>query len=442
MGKITERIRYVGVNDCEKSLFEGIWPLPFGISYNSYLIVDKKIALIDTIDEGFEKEYLEKIKEEIGDKVIDYIIVNHMEPDHSSLISLILDIYPGILVVADAKAVPMLKGYYGLTDDDVLIVRDGDKLNLGTCDLTFHMAPMVHWPETMMTWLGAEKTLFSGDAFGTFGALKHGISDTSFRCGCSCGGDDECTCDDGMKMDEEGCDCQEIQENGECTHYCSEGFRHGKADAFDMYRNEMIRYYSNIVGKYGGAVQTALKKISNLQIARLCSTHGPVWESHAGDVISLYDRLSRYEAENGVCIVYGSMYGNTAEAARNLERELIALGIPTAMHNLNVENGSAALRDIFRYDTIAVGSPTYNGGIFPPVESFMRAITSRMVKGRRFFAFGSYTWAAASVRMLNEMASSHGFDIIHPGISFAQAYSSDKCDMAAVARIMTSSAKP
>lgn len=442
MGKITERIRYVGVNDCEKSLFEGIWPLPFGISYNSYLIVDKKIALIDTIDEGFEKEYLEKIKEEIGDKVIDYIIVNHMEPDHSSLISLILDIYPGILVVADAKAVPMLKGYYGLTDDDVLIVRDGDKLNLGTCDLTFHMAPMVHWPETMMTWLGAEKTLFSGDAFGTFGALKHGISDTSFRCGCSCGGDDECTCDDGMKMDEEGCDCQEIQENGECTHYCSEGFRHGKADAFDMYRNEMIRYYSNIVGKYGGAVQTALKKISNLQIARLCSTHGPVWESHAGDVISLYDRLSRYEAENGVCIVYGSMYGNTAEAARNLERELIALGIPTAMHNLNVENGSAALRDIFRYNTIAVGSPTYNGGIFPPVESFMRAITSRMVKGRRFFAFGSYTWAAASVRMLNEMASSHGFDIIHPGISFAQAYSSDKCDMAAVARIMASSAKP
>lgn len=428
MSKISERIRYIGVNDGEKSLFEGIWPLPFGISYNSYIIVDKKIALIDTIDEGFEREYLEKIKEEIGSRAIDYLVVNHMEPDHSSLISLILDIYPGILVVADAKALPMLKGYYGLGEDDVLVVRDGDKLNLGSCELTFHMTPMVHWPETMMTWLGAEKTLFSGDAFGTFGSLKDGITDSEYRCGCG----DDCDCDDGH-----GCDCQEFNEKGECMHYCSEGFRNGEADAFGMYRNEMIRYYSNIVGKYGGAVQTALKKISGLPIERICSTHGPIWEKQVPEVIGLYDRMSRYEAEPGVCIVYGSMYGNTAEAARNLERELMALGIPVALHNLNVENCSAALRDVFRYSTLAVGSPTYNGAIFPPVEAFMHALSSRMIKGRGFFAFGSYTWAAASIRLLNEYASTHGFSLIHPGISFPQAYSPDKCDMKEIARIIS-----
>ena len=444
MSKISERIRYVGVNDCEKSLFEGIWPLPFGISYNSYLIVGKKIALIDTIDEGFEKQYLEKIRDEIGSRTIDYLIINHMEPDHSSLISLILDIYPGILVVADAKALPMLKGYYGLSEDDVLIVRDSDKLNLGDCELIFHMAPMVHWPETMMTWLPAEKTLFSGDAFGSFGALKHGITDTEYSCctdACTC--DEGCICRDGTQcqeeeIDDETCDNQEIEENKECTHYSSEHFCHGKADAFEMYRSEMIRYYSNIIGKYGGAVQTALKKISNLPLERVCSSHGPVWEKHVQQVIGLYDSLSRYEAEPGVCIVYGTMYGNTAEAARNLERELSLLGIPTALHNMNVENGSAALRDVFRYSTLAVGSPTYNGGIFPPIESFMRSVTSRMVKGRGFFAFGSYTWAAASVRMLNDIATSQGFCLLHDGLTFPQAWSADKCDMKEIARLLAS----
>ena len=447
MSKISERIRYVGVNDCEKSLFEGIWPLPFGISYNSYLIVDKKIALIDTIDEGFEKEYLEKIRDEIGSRAIDYLVVNHMEPDHSSMISLILDIYPGILVVADAKALPMLKGYYGLSEDDVLVVRDGDKLSLGGCELVFHMTPMVHWPETMMTWLPAEKTLFSGDAFGTFGALKHGIKDTEYSfCGDKCTCDEGCICHDGVSVEEEGiddesCDCQEVAENGECTHYSSERFCHGKADAFEMYRSEMVRYYASIIGKYGGAVQTALRKIGALPVERLCSTHGPVWEKHTQQVIGQYESLSRYEAEPGVCIVYGTMYGNTAEAARSLERELSLLGIPTALHNLNVENGSAALRDLFRYNTLAVGSPTYNGGVFPPVEAFMRAVTSRMVKDRDFFAFGSYTWAAASVRILNDIATTHGFRLLHDGLTFPQAFSPDKCDMAEIARLLAAKMK-
>jgi flavorubredoxin len=381
MGRITESIRYIGVNDCEKTLFEGIWPLPFGVSYNSYLVVDEKIALIDTVEEGFEEEYIGNIKEEIGDRAIEYLIVNHCEPDHSSLLSLILGIYPEILVVTNAKAAAMLKGYYGLRDEKLLIVRDGDKLDLGTKSLTFYMTPMLHWPETMMTWDSSEKTLFSGDAFGSFRALG-----------------------------------QEIR------------------DGFETYKDEMIRYYSNIVGKYGAAVQTALKRLGGLEIGRICSTHGPVWEKEADKVVGLYDRMSRYEAEPGVCIAYGSMYGNTAKAAHALAGELSALGIPYVLHDLNTENVSAAIRDVFRYDTLAVGSPTYNGGIYPPVEAFIRAVASRMVRNRSFVAFGSFTWAGASVRQLNEYAAGQGFDLINEGMYFAQAYSPEKCDMTALAK--------
>ena len=404
--KISERIRYVGVNDCGKQLFEGIWPLPFGISYNSYLIVDQKIALVDTIDKGFEEEYLRKISKEIGNRTIDYLIVNHAEPDHSSMISLLLNIYPGILVVAAPKATPILKGFYGLTEDDILTVRDGDRLSLGKVDLTFYHTPMVHWPETMMTWLASESTLFSGDAFGTFGALNHGITDTTFKCGCP---------------------------PGEHCHYSANGFHDGTADAFSMYTDEMIRYYSNIIGKYGSAVQVAIKKLSHLKINRICSTHGPIWEKQVSRVEALYERLSRYEAENGVCIAYGSMYGNTAEAARNLAQELSSIGIPVALHNLSTENLSSALRDIFRYNTLALGSPTYNGGIFPAVEAFLHAISARMLKGRNFIAFGSYSWAPASVRLMNAYADTHGFNLLHPGISFSQAYSPEKCDMKSLA---------
>lgn len=198
----------------------------------------------------------------------------------------------------------------------------------------------------------------------------------------------------------------------------------------------MTRYYADIVGKYGGPVQTALKKLSALPVERICSTHGPVWEAQAAEVIGLYDRLSRYEAEPGACIVYGSMYGNTEKAALALAEELKKLDVPVALHNLNVENVSSALRDVFRYDILAVGSPTYNGGVFPPVDAFMKAVGARLVKNRRFFAFGSYTWAGTSVKMLNEQAAAWGFTPVAEGNSFAQAYTAEKCDMAAIAKLM------
>ena len=391
MKQISDKIFYVGVNDDDKVLFEGLWPLPAGVSYNSYIVADEKVALIDTVECGFEDEFLANIGEAVGDRQIDYLVVNHMEPDHSSLVSLMMERYPSMMVVANAKTLPMLAGYYGVPSDKVMVMGEGQSLSLGSCSLSFHMIPMVHWPETMVTWFEEEGTLFSGDAFGTFGSVDEEVVD------------------------------------GE--------------DTFEQFRDEMMRYYSNIVGKYGTPVQAALKKLGGFDVKRICSTHGPVWEKNIPQVTALYDKMSRYETERGVCIVYGSMYGNTAAAADALAMELEALGIPYAIHDLAGNNAgelgvSGALRDVFRYDTIVVGSPTYNNGIFPPVETFMKALQSRLIRNRRFFAFGSYTWAGASVRLLNELAEAQNFEILGSGLSFPQAYTREKVDMASVAQLL------
>ena len=391
MRRLSDRIYYVGVNDESKTLFEGLWPLPYGVSYNSYVVADDKIALIDTVERDFEGEFLDNITEAVGDKTIDYLVVNHMEPDHSSLIAHMLEKYPDLKLVANAKTVPMLKGYYGTDQERVIVMKDGDALSLGSCSLTFHMVPMVHWPETMVSFLVEEGTVFSGDAFGTFGAVNEDV------------------------VDEEG--------------------------TFRSYRDEMIRYYSNIVGKYGVPVQTALKKLSGLDIRRICSTHGPVWEKSVGEVVALYDKMSRYEVERGVCVAYGSMYGNTAAAAEALAEELRRLGVPCAVHDLagNVNPGlgvSGALRDVFKYETIVAASPTYNNGIFPPVETFMKALQARLIKDRRFFALGSYTWAGSSVNQLNAMAQAMDFEVLSTGVSFAQAYTPQKCNVAEIAALL------
>lgn len=391
MKKISERIYYAGVNDDTKTLFEGLWPLPYGVSYNSYIVADSKVALIDTVEHGFEDEFLANIDEALGDRGIDYLIVNHMEPDHSSLITDMLQRYPDMKIVGNAKTLPMLQGYYGTPAERVIVVKEGDSIDLGSCSLSFHMIPMVHWPETMVTWLAEENTVFSGDAFGTFGAVNEEVVD-------------------------------------------SEG-------TFESFRDEMMRYYSNIVGKYGTPVQSALKKLSGLEVKRICSTHGPVWEKSVPEVVALYDRMSRYEVERGVCIAYGSMYGNTAAAAEALAEELRRQGVPCAVHDLagNVNPGlglSGALRDVFKYDTIVAASPTYNNGIFPPVETFMKALQARLIKGRRFYALGSYTWAGSSVNLLNSFAESLGFDVLAPGLSFPQAYSPEKCNVQEIASIL------
>ena len=243
MPEITNQIYYVGVNDRNKELFEGLWPLPNGVSYNSYLIVDEKICLIDTVEVDFFIQYLENIHEVIGDRPIDYLVVNHMEPDHSGSIALIRKYYPEIKIVGNKKTFGMAEGFYGIADN-LVEVKNNDTLQLGAHTLQFVLTPMVHWPETMVTLDTTSHVLFSGDAFGCFGALNGGIIDADINC--------------------------------------------------DTFWLEMVRYYSNIVGKYGTPVQNALKKLAGVQLDYLCSTHGPVWHEHVQKVIGIYDRLSRY----------------------------------------------------------------------------------------------------------------------------------------------------
>ncbi len=384
--KLSDKIRYVGVNDLTTKLFEHQWPLPYGVSYNSYLVMDEKIALIDTAAASFKEEFITNIKNEIGDRKIDYLIVNHMEPDHSALQAVIRAEYPDCTIVTNAKAVPMIEGFNGITEN-ILTIKEGECLDLGTVKLQFFMVPMVHWPETMVTWCPEEKTLFSGDAFGTFKAVGNCITDSGL-------------------------------------------------DTFGDFKDEMTRYYASIVGKYAGPVQSALKKLGGLEIGRICSTHGPVWENQITQVVQYYDKLSRYEASHGVCLAYGSMYGNTEKAALALAEAIKKRGIPCAVHNLTEENYSFALRDVFKFDTIMLGSPTYNNGIFPPVRQLMEGICDRQVKDRRFFAFGSCTWAPASVRLLNEMAIAAGFGILAEGATFKQGYEPAKFDADAIAGLV------
>ena len=385
--RLSERVRYVGVNDRQTILFERQWPLPYGVSYNSYLVVDEKVALVDTAAAAFSDEFLANIRAEIGDRGIDYLIVNHMEPDHSALQSVIRHEYPDCVIVTNAKAVPMIEGYQGLTDN-IKVIKEGERLSLGSVDLQFFMVPMVHWPETMVTWCPQERTLFSGDAFGTFKAAPKSVTDS-------------------------------------------------ESGIFNEYKGEMIRYYSNIVGKYAGPVQAALKKLGGLDIVRICSTHGPVWERNIPEVVALYDKLSRYEPlEHGVCLAYGSMYGNTEKAALALAESLRKRGVPVEIHNLNEESYSFALMDVFRFDTLFLGSPTYNNGILQPVRQLMQGVCDRLVKNRLFFAFGSFTWAAASVRLLNEMATAAGFEILGDGVTFKQGYSPDKFDSESIVSLL------
>lgn len=379
----SDKIRYVGMNDRQTVLFEHQWPVPEGVSYNSYLVVDDKIALIDTAAAAFKDEFISNIKEEIGDRKIDYLVVNHMEPDHSALQAVIRNEYPDCTIVTNAKAVPMIEGYQGLTDN-IKVIKEGESISLGGTTLQFYMIPMVHWPETMVTWCPEEKTAFSGDAFGCFRAVPDG-----------------------------------------CL-----------VDGFVDFKEEITRYYASIVGKYGQTVQAALRKVSPLGIERICPTHGPVWEKDIPEVVGWYDRLSAAKLERGVTIAYGSMYGNTAKAAQAIAQELENKGITVKLHDLCEENYSYALADVFLYDTLIVGSPTYNAGIFPPVQSFMEALKARGVKNRRFAAFGSYTWAGMSVKLLNAIAAEMQFETVHDGLSFAQGYNADKFNASEIADLL------
>ena len=352
--EITSSIHYVGVNDRHKHIFEGLWPLPYGVSYNSYIIDDEKVALIDTVEVDFFPQFLANIRSVIGDRPIDYIIVNHVEPDHSGSLPLIKKYYPEARIVGNKKTFDMVRGYYNVgTGDDIVEVSNGDTLQLGRHTLSFTMIPMVHWPETMATLDQTANVLFSGDAFGCFGALAGAFVDADMNC--------------------------------------------------DIYWDEMRRYYSNIVGKYGVPVQQALKKLAGVQVNYICSTHGPVWHEHIERVLAIYNSLSLYNGEPGLVICYGSMYGNTERAAEVIARAASEAGVKNiVMHDVSRSNHSYILSDIFKYNALVLGAPTYNNGLYPQMESLLSEISGRNMKNRKLGIFGSCTWAGQAVKKIKE----------------------------------------
>lgn len=358
-------IFYVGVNDREKHRFESLWPLPHGVSYNSYIVRSHKTALIDSVEVRESLTLFSHLDEVLGGTEIDYLVVNHMEPDHSGSIPLLAAKYPEMKIVGNKQTVAMIGGFYGITDQERFVtVCDGDKLDLGEITLRFLMTPMVHWPETMMTYLQEDKVLFSGDAFGTFGALQGRIVDVS--------------------------DCNR-----------------------EVCFQEMRRYYAAIVAKYSRHVQNALAKLNGLSVDYICSTHGPVWHEYVGKVISMYDDMSADRTEKGVVIVYGSMYGNTSAVAEVVARRLAERGISDIrMYNAGNTDMSRILADIWRYKGLVIGGPTYSMNIFPPIEALLRALEIREIPPRVAGAFGSYAWAPNAAKLSAVRMQAMGLDVV------------------------------
>lgn len=352
MKEIKNKVFYVGVNDRNKALFEGLWPLPYGVSYNSYLIDDEKVCLIDTVEVDFFPQFLENIHEIIGDRAIDYLVINHMEPDHSGSLPLLLKYYPDIKIIGNKKTFDMMGGFYRIKENE-MEVKDADTLCLGYHTLNFYMTPMVHWPETMMTLDTTDGILFSGDGFGCFGALNGGIVDEAID-----------------------------------TDWCW---------------LEMIRYYSNIVGKYGTPVQNALKKLANIKFDYICSTHGPVWHQYVKEVVDLYDRMSRYETEPGLVICYGTMYGNTERMAEIIAKSASEAGVKNiGMFNVSKTHHSYILRDLFRFKGLIVGAPTYNNGLYHEMEILLSEIANKDIKNHYIGWFGSFAWAGKAVQKISD----------------------------------------
>ncbi len=344
---ITNDIRYIGVNDREIDLFEGQYTVPNGMAYNSYAILDEKIAVVDTVDRRFAGEWLKNIETLLQDKTPDYLLVQHMEPDHSANIALFLQTYPQAVVVSSAKAFAMMKNYFG--DDYAarrIVVGEGDSLCLGKHTLHFVAAPMVHWPEVIVTYDAYEKVLFSADGFGKFGAW----------------------------------------------------------DTQEPWADEARRYYIGIVGKYGPQVQALLKKAASLDIATICPLHGPVLKENLGYYVNLYDLWSSYRPEEkGIVLAYTSVYGHTREAVALLEKTLKDAGAKVVCYDLARCDMAQAVADAFRYDRLVLATTTYNADIFPYMKEFIHHLTERSFQNRTVAFMENGSWAPMAAKVMGKM---------------------------------------
>lgn len=345
---ISDDIRYIGVNDREIDLFEGQYVVPEGMAYNSYVVLDNKIAILDTVEAKFGKQWLENLKSELGTRKPDYLIVQHMEPDHSANIALFAAEYPEAVVVASAKAFAMMKQFYG--EDFAarrLVVGEGSKLELGRHTLTFLTAPMVHWPEVIVTYDSTDKVLFSADGFGKFGAVEG--EETDWAC-------------------------------------------------------EARRYYFGIVGKYGAQVQALLKKAAGLEIATICPLHGPVLTGDLSKYLKLYDTWSSYTPEDeGVLIAYTSVYGHTKAAAKKLAELLRAKGKKVVLTDLARSDMAEAVEDAFRYSQLVLATTTYNAGIFPFMRTFIETLTEHGYQNRTVALIENGSWAPTAAKVMRGM---------------------------------------
>lgn len=368
MKKINEDIYWVGTNDRTTDLFEGVWPIPRGVSYNTYLIDDEKTALIDSIEQGYEEDMLEKIEKVTNPSEIDYLIVNHMEPDHSGALPILRRVAPDAEIICTEKALGFLESFYGITEN-IRTVETGDSLKLGERTLKFFEIPFVHWPETMVTYETNDKILFSCDAFGTFGAIEGDIFDSE----------------------------TEIEDR----------------------KDDILRYFSNIVGMYSSSVQAALKKLEGVEVEMIAPSHGPVWKNNAGKIIETYDKWSSLKAEAGVTIIYGTMYGMSEKMM-----EAVAEGVKSSgCQNLEILDASRVplsnlLSEAWKRKGLIIGSPTYDARVFPPVSHFIDLAKRKKLRDRIAGAFGSYGWSGGALDRIKSAIDDMDWELVEPIAEF------------------------
>lgn len=378
---VTEDIVWIGCNDRRLARFENLFPIPRGISYNSYLILDEKIVLMDTVDESASNQFFENLEYALKGSAIDYLVVQHMEPDHSANIAEVMKRYPEMKIVANAKTVQMMSQFpEAPTEDRLVLVTEGDTLSVGKHVIHFALAPMVHWPEVMVTYEETEKVLFSADAFGTFGALNGNIFSDELR-------------------------------------FESE------------WLSEARRYYANIVGKYGVQVQTLLKKISKWDVQMICPLHGPVWRSHPEYFIEKYDKWSKYEPEDAeIVIIYGSIYGNTEQAVNALAVKLAEKGVKNiAVYDVSAVDVSHIIAEIYRVSHLVFACATYNGGIYPPMENLLSDMKALSVQKRTAAVMDNGTWALTAGRqMINRLQEMKDIKILDLQLSIKSVLGRDR----------------
>ena len=355
--KITDDVTWIGVNDRKTERFENYIPLPHGVTYNSYFIDDEKTCVIDGVEIGSASTFLDKIVDCLGGKELNYVVVNHVEPDHSSGLKEVVKVFPNVKIVGNAKTIGMLKAFcIDFPEENYVTVKEGEILDLGKHKLTFAMMPMVHWPESMSTYDTTDKILFSNDAFGSFGALDGGIFDDQVN--------------------------------------------------FDFYEGEMRRYYSNIVGKYGVQVMNVIKKLAKLELKYICPSHGLIWRDDIPKVISLYENWAKFEPEaEGVVIVYGSMYGNTAKMAEVLGRKLNCCGIKEVkIYDASKTDHTFIISEIWKYKGLMIGSCAHNNSVYPKIQPLLHKLGNYGLKNRYLGIFGTMMWSGGGVRGIQAFA--------------------------------------